>query len=110
MYHSQCIEEVVCILQKMKMKNASGPDDLTTEYLRYGGPTIAIWLTEVLNSIVELERIPVAFKQGITIPIYIQRRREGYFGCPQLSTYRAQLSSFESPRISDLGQAGTPFQ
>ena len=65
------VEEVECILQKkMKLKKASGPDDLTTERLRYGGSTIAIWLTEILNSIVELERIPAAFKQGITITIY----------------------------------------
>ena len=65
------VEEVLCILQKkMKLKKASGLDDLTTEHLRYGGPTIAIWLTEVLNSIVELEQILATFKQGITIPIY----------------------------------------
>ena len=31
------VEEVECILQKMKMKKASGPDDLTTKHLRYGG-------------------------------------------------------------------------
>lgn len=54
------VEEVECTLQKkMKLKKASGPDDLTIEHLRYGGPTVAIWLTKVLNSIVELEQIPV---------------------------------------------------
>ena len=37
------VEEVVCILQKkLKLKKASELDDLTTEHLRYGGPTIAI--------------------------------------------------------------------
>ena len=33
-------EEVECTLQKkMKLKKAFGPDDLTTEHLRYGGQT-----------------------------------------------------------------------
>ena len=65
------IEEVESILQKkMKLRKASGPDDLTTEHLCYGGSAIILWLTEILNSIVELEQIPSSLKQGITIPVY----------------------------------------
>ena len=65
------VEEVECtLLKRMKLKKSSGPDDLTTEHLRYGGSTIVVWLTEVLNSIIELERIPATLKQGITIPVY----------------------------------------
>ena len=64
-------EEVECILQKkMKLKKASGPDDLTTEHLRYGGQVIVVWLMEILNAIIELEQIPATLKQGITIPVY----------------------------------------
>ena len=74
-YHSQY--KRLCILQKMKLKKASGLDDLTTGHLRYGGPTIIIllyiWLTEFLNSTVELECIPAT----INYNLYLQRRREG---------------------------------
>jgi hypothetical protein len=67
------VEEVKCALQKkMKLRKSSGPDNLTTdhEHLCYGGSTIILWLTEILNSVVELEQIPSSLKQGITIPVY----------------------------------------
>ena len=65
------VEEVEHILgNKMKLGKASGPDSLMTEHLRYGGPTITLWLTEILNFIVESEEIPPILKHGITIPIY----------------------------------------
>ena len=64
-------DEVKCILQKkLKLRKSSGPDDLTTEHLWYGGPSVILWLTEILNSIVELERVPSSLKLGITIPVY----------------------------------------
>ena len=64
-------EDVSRLLQKrMKLKKSAGPDDLTTEHLRYGGLTIVTWLTGLLNSIMELEQIPAALKLGITVPVY----------------------------------------
>ena len=60
------VEEVEHILGNW----ASGPDSLMTEHLRYGGPSITLWLTEILNFIVESEEIPPILKHGITIPIY----------------------------------------
>ena len=65
------VEEVEHILHnRMKLRKASGPDGLTTEHLRYGGPAVVHWLTEISNSIIELEQIPPLLKQGITIPVY----------------------------------------
>ena len=32
--------------------------------------TIVIWLTEILNSVVDAEHVPSSLKLGITIPIY----------------------------------------
>ena len=53
-----CTEEVEHTQNKMKLKKSAGPDNLTAEHLKFGGQTITTWLTEILNSIVDVERIP----------------------------------------------------
>ncbi|CAI7991574.1 RNA-directed DNA polymerase from mobile element jockey [Geodia barretti] len=57
-------------VNKMKRKKSAGPDNLTAEHLKFGGQTIITWLTEILNSIVDVELIPSCLKLGITIPVY----------------------------------------
>ena len=42
----------------MKLRKSAGPDNLTAEHLKYGGHSIIIWLTEILNSIATVEQIP----------------------------------------------------
>ena len=65
------VEEVEHILHhNMKLRKAPGPDNLMTEHLHYGGPSVILWLTEILNCIVELEEIPSILKHGTTIPVY----------------------------------------
>ena len=65
------VEEVEQILGiKMKLGKASGPDSLMTEHLHYGGSSITLWLTEILNFIVESEETPPILKHGIAILIY----------------------------------------
>ena len=60
------IRVYTCTLNK-----SAGPDNLTTEHLCYGGNIVVTWLTEILNSIIELEQIPSPLKSGITIiPVY----------------------------------------
>lgn len=82
------VEEVECTLLKiMKMKKASGPDDLITEHLHYGGSTIIVWLTVILNSIIELEQIPATLKQDPNYNPCVQGRRERSSGCQQLPQY-----------------------
>ena len=63
-------EEVGHTVHKMKLKKSAGPDNLTAEHLKFGGQSIIIWLTEILNSIVDVEQIPTCLKLGITIPVY----------------------------------------
>ena len=64
------VGEVDCSLLK-KMKAPGGPYDLMTEHFCCEVPIyIAVWLTEILNSIIELEQILATLKQGITIPVY----------------------------------------
>ena len=55
---------------KLKTKKSAGPDNLTAEHLHYAGQPIIIWLTGLLNLIIELELIPPSLKQGITIPVF----------------------------------------
>ena len=57
-------------MNRMKPKKSAGPDDLTAEHLKYGGHSIIKWLTGILNSVIDVEQVPMCLKQGITIPIY----------------------------------------
>ena len=54
----------------MKLKKSAGPDNLTAEHLKFGGQSIIIWLTEIFNSVVDVEQIRTCLKLGITIPVY----------------------------------------
>ena len=64
------VEEVHHALNIMELNKSSGPDDMTAEHLRYGGKMVTVWLTGVLNSVVDIEQVPACLKPGITIPIY----------------------------------------
>ena len=61
------IEEVGNAVNRMKLIKSA---DLMAEYLKYGGRSIVMWLTGILNSIVEVEQVPTSLKLGTTIPIY----------------------------------------
>lgn len=63
-------EEVEHTVNKLKLKKSAGPDNLTAEHLKLGGQAIITWLTEILNSIIEVEQISLCLKLGITIPVY----------------------------------------
>ena len=67
---SVCMRSVQHAVSKLKLKKSAGPDNLTTEHLHYAGQPIIIWLTGILNLIIELELIPPSLKQGITIPVF----------------------------------------
>ena len=61
------LEEVEHAVNK---KKSAGPDDLMAEHLKYGGQSIIMWLTGILNSIIDVEQVPACFKPGVSIPIY----------------------------------------
>lgn len=63
-------EEVRHAVQNLKLGKSAGPDDLVAEHLRHGGGVVIIWLTGILNSILDVEEIPQSLKTGLTIPIY----------------------------------------
>ena len=53
------IEEVEHAVNRMKL---AGPDSLTAEHLKYGEQSIIKWLTEILNSIIDVEQVPICHK------------------------------------------------
>ena len=60
LHHTSPVRHAV---QKMKLRKSAGPDDLVAEHLRYGGGSIITWLTEILNSVLDVESLK-------TIPVY----------------------------------------
>ena len=64
------VKEVTAAIRKLKMDKSAGPDGLSLEYFRYGGPILTLWITNFLNRIIVLEEIPSCMKKGIITPIY----------------------------------------
>ena len=47
------MEEVQFAVNRLKRKKAPGPDGLTAEHLQGGGECMIMWLTRILNNIVD---------------------------------------------------------
>ena len=52
------LEEIDYAVKSMQNGKSSGPDNVSVEHLKYGGPGISRWLKRVFNAIVTLEVIP----------------------------------------------------
>ena len=107
-------EEVDHAVNKLKIKKSAGPDNLTAEHLKYGGNSIIVWLTEILNAIVDMEQIPACLKLGITIPIYKGRGKDplntnSYRGITINSAISKVLETLILDRLEPLFmEAGVP--
>ena len=66
------VEEVKRVVGKLKKRKAAGPESILAEHLIAGGDAVDLWLNEVLNAMVEMEKIPDVLKCGIQILIYIR--------------------------------------
>ena len=64
------VREVWDIMKKLKNRKAAEPDELTAEHLKEGGAEVVIWLTAVLNAMVDLEVVPDVLKNGVVVPVY----------------------------------------
>ena len=62
--------EVTGAIKKLNKNKVPGPDLLTTEHLRYGGPTLVSCLTKIFNLMLMCELIPTCFKRGTQIPLF----------------------------------------
>ena len=47
-----------------------GPDKLMAEHLIEGSDVVTIWLTDILNAVIDLELGPDSLKQGVVVPVY----------------------------------------
>ena len=50
------VEEIKQALKRLKLRKASGQDGIVSEHLKFGGQMLVIWLKQVLNAIVEMEK------------------------------------------------------
>ena len=64
------VEEVKSAVRRLKRRKAAGPDNLMAEHLLEGGENVILWLTSLLNAIVDLEVVPDSLKCGVVIPVY----------------------------------------
>ena len=107
-------EEIDHAVNKLKIKKSAGLDNLTAEHLKYGGNSIIVWLTEILNAIVDMEQIPACLKLGITIPIYKGRGKDplntnSYRGITINSAISKVLETLILDRLEPLFmEAGVP--
>ena len=70
------VKEVTAAIIKLKMGKSAGPDGLSLEHFRYGGPFLTLWITKLLNRIIVLEEIPSCMKEGIITPIYKKQGKD----------------------------------
>ena len=64
------VEEVQFAVNRLKRNKAPGPDGLTAEHLQGGGECMIMWLTRILNYIVDCEIVPNTQKIGLVVPVY----------------------------------------
>ena len=70
------LEEIDYAVKSMQNGKSSGPDNVSVEHLKYGGPGISRWLKRVFNAIVTLEVIPSVLNRSIVVPVYKGKGRD----------------------------------
>ena len=61
------LEEVVCA---MKPGKACSSEGISAQHLKWGGDSLYLWFLGIVNTIIEMEEIPSAFKLGSICPVY----------------------------------------
>ena len=64
------LDEVVCAVKKLKPEKACSPEGISAEHLKWGVDSLYLWLLGIVNTILEMEEIPSAFKLGSICPVY----------------------------------------
>ena len=70
------LEEVEAAVRSLRNGKSCGIDDVSAEHLKYGGPTIPVWLKRIFNAVLTLEEIPSSLNNGLVIPIYKGKGRD----------------------------------
>ncbi|VDP30617.1 unnamed protein product [Heligmosomoides polygyrus] len=64
------VRENEAALRKMKLRKATGPDDLPANLWKSKGWCPTDWLTEFFNQVVAEKKVPESWQQSTTIPIW----------------------------------------
>ena len=64
------IEDITKQLKTLKKRKAPGIDKVQNEHLNYGGRTLLQCLSNLFSAILTYSYVPLAWKTGITVPIY----------------------------------------
>ena len=91
----------------LKLKKAAGPNGIEPEHLRFGGETLILLLTLVVNAIRLSGHIPQSLYQGLVIPIPKGLNKDlsnpsNYRGITILSNISKALEKLIPIRISEL--------
>lgn len=63
------ITEVKAAITKLRNRRACGEDQIYAEYLKYGGESVATWITKIFNSIFEQHQSLDAIGTGLLLPL-----------------------------------------
>ena len=66
------IEDVKAAVTSLKNNKAPGWDNITSEYIKNGGPNLCICLLRLYNLMIQQEQIPKHFKIGLMVPRVIR--------------------------------------
>ena len=67
------MDQVVSVITKLKMGKAAGICGIRPEFIRYGGPPVAVALHWLFRSLWLSENIPSDWRRGIILPLYKAR-------------------------------------
>ena len=71
-------DEVAAICRNLPNNKSSGPDGLTYEHVKFGGPALLETLTRVLNVIRTTETIPKCFKIENIVSLFKTNKKDRY--------------------------------
>ena len=57
------------MIHSLPLKKAAGPDRLSNEHLKFGGPLVPAILSHIFNAILASGHIPAPFQHGLIVPI-----------------------------------------
>ena len=60
--HGIVMEEIECMIHRLKKGKAAGKDGICSEHVLYGGEILKVWLKLIFNSILHQESIPSCFR------------------------------------------------
>lgn len=101
------IEELREALKKMKNRKAAGPDGITTELLKHGGPLLEFRLLHLLNECWQKKKIPTEWQTAEVISIFKKGDRSkcsNYRGISLLSTAYKIYSKIINERLKLIAE------